>query len=72
MAERIKVHGFYTDYEKGDIEGIRYLTEDLDYNEAKVFFEHAKNYGESQFEDDNERQFTLTHKSGVYTLTRRN
>ena len=71
MAEKTTVHGFYIYYEKEDTEGIRYLRDDLDYNEDKVFFEHARNYSESQFEDDQDRQFTITHKSGVFTLHRR-
>jgi len=69
--EKITVHGFYIYYNKEDMVGVRYLWEDLDYNEAKVFFDHARNYGESQFEDKFDHQFTITHKDGMYTLARR-
>lgn len=49
------------------IKGIRYLRDDLDPNE----FDYAKRQGFAQFEDDQDRQYTLFYRSGIYTLTRR-
>lgn len=71
MAEKTTVHGFSVIYEQNTIEGIRYLRDDLDFNEARVFFDQARARGFSKFEDDEDRQYTLFYKGGTYTLTRR-
>ena len=71
MAEKTNVHGFNMDYEENAMEGIRYLRDDLDFNEAKVFFDQSREKGSAEFEDDEDRQFTLFYKDGIYTLSRR-
>lgn len=67
----IKGHTVYYDDETKD--GIYYLSQDLDFNEADVFFEYAKMHQKADFEDDRERQFTLFYNSsrGIYWLGRR-
>lgn len=71
MAEKINVHGFNVVCEENAAEGIRYLRDDLDFNEARVFFDHARTKGFAEFEDDEDRQYTLFYKGGSYTLAGR-
>lgn len=71
MAEKTDVHGFSVAYEQNALEGIRYLRDDLDFNEAKVFFDQARTKGIAEFEDDEDRQYTLFYKGESYTLVRR-
>lgn len=63
----------YEDQETNVSYGVQYLQYDLQPEEAKVFFEQAKIKGQSQFEDDYERQFTLKYEYGddSYTLIKR-
>jgi len=58
----------YTDTEK---EAVFYLKEDLSSDEARVFFDQARAKGSAQFEDDNDRQFTLFYSNGLFTLRKR-
>lgn len=71
MPEKTAIHGFSVIYEKNAIEGIRYLRDDLDFEEARVFFDQARTKGFAEFEDDEDRQYTLFYKGGSYTLARR-
>lgn len=71
MAEKTSVHGFSVSYEENARDGVRYLRDDLDFNEARIFFDQSRERGQAQFEDDNDRQFTLIHQNGVYALVRR-
>lgn len=86
MSEKATVHGFSVIYEENAIEGIRYLVkeyslfstlrsarlrDDLDFEEARVFFDQARTKGFAEFEDDEDRQYTLFYKGGSYTLARR-
>jgi len=66
------VHGFKTYYSNDIKTGIDYLRYDLDYSEAKVFFNQARIYGRANFEDDDDRQYVLIYNSdGSYTLKKR-
>ena len=58
-------------YDKNTKRGIDYLLNDLDSNEARVFFDQAKSKGTADFEDDQEGQYTLNYKNGKYFLIRR-
>lgn len=71
MAQKTSVHGFAVSFEENAREGINYLREDLDLNEAKVFFDQARVRGSAQFEDDEDRQYTLFYQSIGYVLARR-
>lgn len=71
MLKKTRIHGFTISYEDNAREGLRYLRDDLDYREAKVFFDQAKSKGSAEFEDEYDRQFTLMHQRGVYVLMRR-
>jgi hypothetical protein len=71
MPEKTNVHGFTVNYETNAYEGIRYLRDDLDFEEARVFFDQARLRGFAQFEDDQDRQYTLYYRDGIYTLARR-
>ncbi len=72
MSQKTTVHTFFTvAFEENAHDGIRYLRDDLDYKEAKVFFDQARIRGSAEFEDDKDRQYTLTHQNGAYTLVRR-
>jgi len=69
----IKVHGFRVDYDEADYFAIKYLRDDLQYDEAKVFFDQARYKGEAQFEDDREGQWTLQYNrsTGGFLLVKR-
>ena len=69
--ESVVLDGKKIEYEKNAYDGIKYLRDDLDSLERRVFFDQAKMRGEAPFEDDEDRQFTLLHKSNTYTLLRR-
>lgn len=71
MTKKITIHSFYVQYEENAYEGIRYLRDDLDFQEARVFFDQARMRGSANFEDDEDRQYTLYYKGGVYILVRR-
>jgi len=68
----IYIHGFKVKYEDNAREGVNHLLYDLDREEARVFFEQAKRKKFVKFEDDQDRQFTLSHNNdGSYNLVRR-
>jgi hypothetical protein len=70
--KQISIHGYQTKYEDADYSGVRYLLEDLQYEEAEVFFEQARLHRSSQFENDFEGQYTLNYNpDGTFTLTKR-
>lgn len=74
MADEKKettAHGYHLDYDNDTYRGMDHLKRDLDKNEARVFFDQARRRGSAQFEDDSDRQFTLTYKDGKYNVTRR-
>lgn len=50
-----------------------YLRDDLQYEEARVFFEQARYRGEAQFEDDYDGQWTIKYNrsTGGYLLVKR-
>jgi hypothetical protein len=68
MPETIKIHGHSVVYEQNAYEGIRHLRDDLQREEAVVFFDQAKLKGSAEFEDDHERQFTLLYKKGGFLV----
>ncbi|MFH0952115.1 MAG: hypothetical protein V1838_02890 [Patescibacteria group bacterium] len=67
------VHGFKVFFEKDAQKGVNYLDHDLDYKEAEIFFRNAKFRGETQFEDDDDRDYDLTYdrNKGTYTVIKR-
>lgn len=71
MPKTITFHGFTITYEDNSYEGVKYLRDDLDSEEARVFFDQARMRGYAKFEDDDDRQYTLFYKSGIYNLVRR-
>ena len=71
MAQKTSLHGFMVAFEENAREGVNYLRDDLDLNEAKVFFDQARVRGSAQFEDDEDRQYTLFYQNNVYVLARR-
>ena len=66
-----KVYGFSVRFEQDLREGITYLSEDLQIEEAKTLFNAAKLTGRAEFEDDEDRDWTLTYirDGDVYILT---
>lgn len=71
MAKTTRIRDKTVTYEENAEEGIKYLRDDLQDEEAAVLFEHAERAGEAQFEDDEDRQFTLLYHKNAYTLVRR-
>jgi hypothetical protein len=69
--QKTYVHNYPVLYEEDAIEGVRYLRDDLDSEEASVFFYYARYRGPAKFEDDADRQYTLKYQDNVYILTRR-
>jgi hypothetical protein len=73
MAHQRDIHGHPVIGEDDVVKGMDYLDYDLQYAEAQVIFEQAKAHGQAQFEDGQDRDYTLKHNSdGTYTLLRRN
>jgi hypothetical protein len=72
MTTTVVVHGHNVTYEENAHGGMRYLRDDLSSTEAQVLFSQAKEHQSAQFEDDQDREFTLIHNSGGgYTVVRR-
>ncbi|MFN3301525.1 MAG: hypothetical protein ACK413_00650 [Patescibacteria group bacterium] len=75
MLKKANVHGAIVYYEDNAKIGIEYLSYDLQFEEAAVFFRYAKTFQPAPFEVDRngvEYQFTLRYnKDGTYTLERR-
>jgi len=70
--KEVKVGDWYMKYDDETCyQGVRYLLDDLSWDERKVFFDQAYAKGAAQFEDDEDRQFTLYYENGGYILTRR-
>lgn len=66
------VHGYRIRYDKTTEHGIYYLKSDLSANEARVIIEHAKTKGRAEFEDDQDRDYTLVKGAdGTFTLVLR-
>ncbi|MBU0546856.1 MAG: hypothetical protein ABH876_00070 [Patescibacteria group bacterium] len=68
-----KVYGFLVRFEQDLREGITHLSQDLQIEEAKTLFNAAKLTGRAEFEDDEDRDWTLTYirDGDVYILTLR-
>lgn len=73
MSNEVKtnIHGHSVYYEHDDHEAIRYLMEDIQPEEARVFFDQAKMRGKAEFETDHDMQYTLTYHSGAYKVEKR-
>jgi len=63
------VHGYWVKFPQELYDAIRYLRQDLQYQEAKTLFESARSRGEAQFEDDMDRDYTLIYNRGEATFT---
>jgi len=68
-----RVHGFWVRFEQDLREGIRYLGSDLQREEAKTLFDAARLRGSAEFEDDEDRDWSLMYIRGdnSYVLTLR-
>ncbi len=63
------IHGFITKYNEKCLSAVRYLRNDLQRDEARVFFDQARIKGRADFEDELENNFTLVYnRDGTYTL----
>lgn len=51
------------------MDGVRYLRQDLQRDEAKTLFDAARLRGSAEFEDDHDRDWTLTFNRGDNTYT---
>ena len=71
MTQKTSVHTYTVTYEENAVEGIHYLRDNLDHEEARVFFDQARARGSAEFEDPSNRQFSLLYQNGAYALTRR-
>ena len=76
MAEKTgtkrDIHGHAVYGDKNVEYGMNYLDHDIQYSEAEVFFQQAKLHGQAEFEDDHERNYTLSYNGdGTYTIITR-
>jgi hypothetical protein len=69
-----QVYGYWVLFEEEFRNGINYLENDLQVNEAKTIFSAAKLNGSAEFEDDQDRDWTLIYnrQDYNYTLVKRN
>ncbi len=67
------IYGFWLIFEEEFMDGVRYLRDDLQRDEAKTIFDAARLTGEAEFEDDYDRDWTMIYNKGemTYTLIRR-
>jgi len=72
-TKKESVHGYLIEFDEEFRDGVRYLRDDLQYEEAKTLFDAARLRGYAEFEDDYDRDWTLTYNrdEGTYTLIRR-
>lgn len=68
---KTEVHGFTLTYEEDAAEGAHYLGGHLDVEEARVFFDQARERGHCEFEDHQNRRFILSHHNASYDLRKR-
>lgn len=68
-----QIHGYWLIFEEELRDGVRYLRDDLQQKEAKTLFDAARLTGTAEFEDDQDRDWSLTYnrQDGTYTLIRR-
>ncbi|HHE67506.1 MAG TPA: hypothetical protein ENL33_00370 [Candidatus Parcubacteria bacterium] len=71
MSEKTNIHGHWVVYAPGTDSAVRYLKNDLDSEEARVFFDQARSKGYCKFEDEHEGQYILRYRSGEYKLEKR-
>lgn len=64
------VHGHTVEYDEKNSAGVRYLSYELDDQEARVFFDEAYNQGSAVFEDHAGYKFKLVHHGGEYQLVK--
>ncbi|KKQ75990.1 MAG: hypothetical protein US98_C0055G0002 [Parcubacteria group bacterium GW2011_GWC1_38_6] len=71
MATRKElIHGFRVVFdEEVLVSAVKYLRYDLQPNEAKTLFDAARLRGNAEFEDDQDRDWTLTYNRGDNTYT---
>ena len=62
------IYGHTVEYEQNVSKGIRFLTRELDAQEAKVFFDQAYNHGSAVFEDHADCKYKLVHHGAEYQL----
>jgi hypothetical protein len=72
-VKKEQIHGFWLIFEEELRDGVRYLRDDLQYREAKTLFDAARFDGTAEFEDDQDRDWSLIYnrQDGNYTLIRR-
>lgn len=72
MDERI-VHGYTVKFaDERAHEGVRYIRDHLDEEEAKVFFHEAKERGSARFEDRDGHNYKMTYeRDSMYFIERR-
>jgi len=63
------IHGFITIYDETARLGVRWLRDRLEFDEARVLFNAAREQGQAPFEDDLRNNYTLVYnKDNTYTL----
>jgi len=72
-VKKEQIHGYWLVFEEELRDGVRYLRDDLQYKEAKTIFDAARFDGTAEFEDDQDRDWSLIYnrQDGNYTLIRR-
>ena len=72
-VKKEQIHGFWLIFEEELRDGIRHLRDDLQYKEAKTLFDSARLTGVAEFEDDQDRDWSLIYnpQDRTFTLIRR-
>ena len=66
------IHGRKVSGEDDVKRGMDYLDHKIEYNEAQVFFDQARQKGQAQFEDEQGRNYSLIfNRDGTYRVDRR-
>jgi len=64
-----QIHGYRVVYDESTKVAVEHLRSDLQYNEAKTIFDAARINGSAEFEDDEDRDWTLIYNRGNYSYT---
>jgi hypothetical protein len=69
MVKKVSIWGRIVSYDDSVVRpGINYLTNQLEADQAKVFFDQAFSKGSAVFEDHMGLKFELLHKGSEYQL----
>jgi len=69
---KTEIHGHSVTYEDDNRSGYEYLSQKIQYKEAEIIFDYAKDHGSAEFETHDSKNYSLVHNhDGTYTIVKR-